>query len=72
MELTQKGLEIDPENLDLLWTKGLGCFKQDKFKEALKLLRDVENSVQYFSYSCQQQIQEVEQALAREKVTSDE
>jgi len=68
MELTEKGLQLDPENLNLLWTKGLGYFKQGKFEKALTLLKVVEEKDPFFTYSLHQDIQEAEQALAGQTI----
>lgn len=70
MELTEKGLQLDPENLNLLWTNGLGYFKQEKFEKALSILKNVEERHLFFTYSLHQlhqDIKEVEQALAHQE-----
>jgi len=64
MALIQKGLEIAPGFLYLLWAKGWGCYKQGKYEEAIQLLRMVKERFGAFEYKLHQQIQEVEQALA--------
>jgi tetratricopeptide (TPR) repeat protein len=65
MELVQKGLEIQQDNSFLLWTKGLGYYKQGKYEEALQLLRKAEEGVGFGSEICKQ-LHEAEQALANQ------
>jgi tetratricopeptide (TPR) repeat protein len=38
MKLINNAIKINPQNGFLLWTKGNGCYKQGKYKEALDLL----------------------------------
>jgi len=64
MELIQKGLEIEPDFIQLLWAKGWGCYKQGKYEEAIQLLRMTEENLLYLDLELHQQIQEVEQARA--------
>ncbi|MCK5375335.1 MAG: hypothetical protein KAJ40_08620, partial [Alphaproteobacteria bacterium] len=66
MKLIRKGLEFEPDNPGLLQVQGWGCFKQGKFEEAIQLLRltqegNIRGSI---IYELDQQILEVEQALA--------
>ena len=64
MKLIQKGLEIEPDDPELLWGKGWACYKQGKFEEAMQLLRIAEEKSFEFNYELHQHIQIVEQALA--------
>ena len=64
MELAQKGLDIQPDNLFLLWVKGRGLFKQGNYEEAVQLLKSVQEKSDGFNYDLYQHLQEAEQALA--------
>jgi tetratricopeptide (TPR) repeat protein len=40
LELVDKALLLSPNNYDYLDTKGLGLYKQGKYKEALEILQE--------------------------------
>ena len=62
--MIQKALEIEPDYWKFLWGKGLGCYKQGKFEEAIQLLRRAKEKSYEFNYELHQLIHEVEQAFA--------
>jgi tetratricopeptide (TPR) repeat protein len=66
MEMVQKGLEINPDDLNLLAVKGLGYHKLGKYEEALQLYKMVDEKFLLFNYELYQLIQEAEQALANQ------
>jgi tetratricopeptide (TPR) repeat protein len=69
MELVQKGLEIDPDQPDLLAVKGLGYYKQGKYEEALEIYRRADKIDEGFNYEINQYIIEAEQAIANKNKT---
>jgi tetratricopeptide (TPR) repeat protein len=69
MELVQKGLEIDPDNPYLLAIKGLGYYKQGKYKEALEIYRRADKIDEGFNYEINQFVIEAEQAIANKNKT---
>jgi tetratricopeptide (TPR) repeat protein len=69
MELVQKGLEIDPDQPDLLALKGLGYYQQGKYEEALEIYRRADKIDEGFNYEINQYIIEAEQAIANKNKT---
>jgi tetratricopeptide (TPR) repeat protein len=69
MEIVQKGLEINPDNPNLLVVKGLGYYKQGKYEESLENYRRANEKIEGFNYEVNQFIKEVEQALANKNKT---
>ncbi len=64
MELIQKAIEISPDEAYLLLPKALGLHKQGNFEEAIQLLKRVDDVTVGYNPEVNQQIQEVEQAIA--------
>ena len=66
MELIEELEESFPDDKSILTAKGWGCYKMGRYMEALQYLRRVEELGVDISIEddLQQQIQEVEQALA--------
>lgn len=66
MELVHKALEIEPENAFFLWLKGWGLMKSGNFKEALIVLRKVDEKYIGANKNLRNDITEAEQALAKQ------
>jgi len=66
MEIINLALDIEPENYNLLYTQGLGLFKQDMPEEAILILRKSWEARPFYSHKHNNLIQEVEQALANQ------
>ena len=68
MELIQELHDSFPDSKNILIAKGWGCYKMGRYNEALQYLRRVEELGVAFiaADNLQQQIQEVEQALAKQ------
>ena len=67
MELIQEALEITPDYALRLSIKGWGYYKQDKLEEAIQLLRLAKENCLSVNPFLEKDIQEVEQALAKQK-----
>ena len=67
LELAMKGLERAPDDLDLLWMKGLALHKLGKHEAALLILKEVFEKRTGYSNNLEKDIKEVEQAVARQK-----
>jgi TolB-like protein/lipoprotein NlpI len=65
MDLIQKALTIQPDNMNFLWTKGRSLYKQGKYEEALQVLYQVQKSSGPV-WELNNQITEAEQALANQ------
>ncbi len=64
LELVEKALELKPDNCYYLDTKGWGLYKQAKYEEAYKVLKDAWESRPMYVHVRYMHLQEVEQALA--------
>jgi tetratricopeptide (TPR) repeat protein len=64
IELINQALKINPDNWNFLFTKGLGCFKQGKLKEAQEILTKAWDLRPRYNHEHYLLRQEVEQALA--------
>jgi tetratricopeptide (TPR) repeat protein len=64
MELINKALALKPDNWYLLYTKGLGYFKQGKVKESHEILNKAWDLRPGYNHDHFILLQEVEQALA--------
>ncbi len=64
VELLDKALDLQPNNWYFLDSKGWGLYKQGKYEEALKLLKDAWEHKPIYNHASFLQIQEVEQTLA--------
>jgi tetratricopeptide (TPR) repeat protein len=64
MELIDQALKVNPDNWNFLFTKGLGCFKQGKPKEAQEILIKAWNLRPRYHHEHYLLIKEVEQILA--------
>ena len=62
--LAHKALEIEPDNWYYLDTRGWGLYKQGRYEEALKVLKDAWPLRPFYTHEGYQHIQEVEKALA--------
>ncbi len=67
LELAMKGLERAPDDLDLLWMKGLALHKLGKHEEALLILKEVFEKWTGYSNDLENDLKEAEQAVARQK-----
>jgi TolB-like protein/lipoprotein NlpI len=65
MDLIQKALTIQHDNMNFLWTKGRSLYKQGKYEEALQVLYQVQKSSGPV-WELNNQITEAEQALANQ------
>jgi tetratricopeptide (TPR) repeat protein len=74
MECIQKALDLSKESEThtdhpkILSGLGYGYFKQGKFVEALQALKQAEEKLSLYDHSLHQRIQEVEQAIADQKI----
>jgi tetratricopeptide (TPR) repeat protein len=66
MDLIEKSLDLNPDNWSTLDTYGWGLYKQGKFEESLKVLKDAWDLRPAYMHQGYLHIQEVEQALARQ------
>ncbi len=66
VELIQKALELEPDNWYYLDTKGWGLYKQGRYEEALKILKDAWELRPRYNHGGYQHIREVEKALDRQ------
>jgi tetratricopeptide (TPR) repeat protein len=64
MELITRALEIEPENLSFLYTKGFAYHKQGKVKEAQEILKKTWDLRPRYNHEHYLLLQEAEQALA--------
>jgi tetratricopeptide (TPR) repeat protein len=67
MKLIKTALEISPANETLLWAQGLGYYKEGKYEEALSLLKAAKDSTLFVHPTLDRQIQNVKNALPRQK-----
>ncbi len=68
VDLIEKALELKPDNWYYLDTKGWGLYKQGRFDEALKVLKDAWDLRPYYDLEGYQHIQEVKKALASQNI----
>jgi tetratricopeptide (TPR) repeat protein len=64
LELVQEALEDNPDDWNYLDTKGWGYYKQGRYEEALKVLKDAWELRPVYDHEGYQHIQKCEQALA--------
>jgi tetratricopeptide (TPR) repeat protein len=64
VDLIQNALELKPDVWHYLDTKGWGFYKQGRYDEALKVLKDAWDLRPYYDLEGYQHIQEVEKAFA--------
>ena len=70
MKLIEKALEHQPENYDLLHTKGLGLFKQGKYGEALEILQkscDLRREFAVYNHEAYLHLEEAKKAIASQR-----
>jgi tetratricopeptide (TPR) repeat protein len=67
MELVRKGLEIQPDHVGLLATKGRGLYKQGKYEESVQVLTAVWDGLTGFHSLYYNHLQEAKQALANQQ-----
>ncbi len=68
IELIKSVLETDSENGNYLHTYGLGLYKQGELLEAQEVLKTAWDLIPYYDHQHFLHIQEVEQALARQRL----
>lgn len=66
LALSEKGLEKRPDSMRFLWLKGLALHKLGKHEEALAILKEADEISRSYQGTLQNDIQEVEQALANQ------
>jgi tetratricopeptide (TPR) repeat protein len=66
MTLINQALKINPDDWNLLYTKGLGYYKQGKVEEAHEILKKAWDIRRRYNHDHYLLMQEVEQALARQ------
>ena len=64
LKLVQEALEDNPDDWNYLDTKGWGYYKQGRYEEALKVLKDAWELRPIYDHEGYQHIQKCEQALA--------
>lgn len=64
LELSQKGLNKDPDNYFFLWMKGLALNKSGKHEEALEILKKADEKYMGYLKDLEDDIKEVEKAFA--------
>jgi len=67
MELVNKGLELNPENYNLLHTKGWGLYKQGKYKEALESLQKADSLKPIYIHDLFLHLEAAKKAVAFQK-----
>ena len=67
VELIDHALEIEPDNGDFLYTKGLGLYKQGRFEEASEVLKKAWDLRWGYSHEHYLLMQEVEKELSKGK-----
>jgi tetratricopeptide (TPR) repeat protein len=68
MDLAEKALELHPENHSFLHTKGLGLYKQGKFREALEVLQkswDIRRELAVYHHEAFLHLEEAKKAVAK-------
>ncbi len=63
LQLTDYGLELNPDALNFRWSKAIALYKLGRSKEALPIFRKVEDEYHQYSWELQYYIQEIEEAL---------
>jgi len=66
MNLINDALKINPDDEFYLWTKGLGCFKQGKYQEALNFLQQAKNNCSAAAPELDKDIQNAKDAINRQ------
>lgn len=67
LELSQKGLKLNPNDPMLLWAKGLALHKSGKHEEALEILKDADQKYSGYIKYLKKDLFEVEKAVANKK-----
>jgi tetratricopeptide (TPR) repeat protein len=70
LELTEKALELNPENYDCLHTKGWGLYKQGRYQEALETLQkswDIRREQAIYDHEAYLHLEAAKKAVAGQK-----
>src|SRR4030042_3506321 len=71
LELVGTALKSDPDNYKYLHTEGWGLYKQDKYREALEILKkswDLRRKYAIYNYEAYLHLEEVKKAIASQKI----
>ena len=67
MNLINAALKINPGNRYISWNKGIGCYKQGKYQEALSLLQQIKDSWVEINPELDKDIQKIKDAINNQK-----
>jgi len=67
MELIDQALKLSPDNVDFLYTRGLGYYKQGNVEKAHQILSEAWEKRGLYNHDHYLLLQEVEQALGRQE-----